>query len=151
MNFKTMNLRLLVFLTVYFFTFFWISTAQCTDIEGVIHYNGTDTGRVLVAALSEDDLTTVECQTSLPAPGAYTLSCPPGSYYVVAQLDIDDSGALSFDNPLEPINLHDGSGIDGMVTVGDENIQGIDIYLSGIQASIITDIKQFTYWSTDTT
>ena len=128
-------------------------------ITGTVHYGGTHTGLVHIAAADMNDLLAYEDQAdvhdlglaahiTIPEPGPYSLTIPHApvghSYVIVAQMDIDNSGLFSIESfqQYEPSGHYNGcawGGCNASGAVPGELLPALDveIYLSDYEPSCI--------------
>ncbi len=126
-----------------------------TTISGSIYYSGVKTGVIYIALVEVADPgpdaigISIVAEASITTPGPYSLSYihspsnPPKNYYIVAQMDVDNSGSISIESfqQSEPSGSYEPACHDeDPITVGCDPLLNIDMYLSEyIQASILQD------------
>ena len=126
-------------------------------ISGMIYYSGRHTGPIHIVPLDLNDQSdpvdvnnvAFAAHTMISEPGAYSLTIPHApvghSYVVLAQMDIDDSGAFSLESfkTYEPSGDHDGCNLGGCNASGPLSVDDllaapeVDIYLTDSEPSCV--------------
>ena len=110
-------------------------------INGTIHYSGDQMGEIYIGAANSDF--SIVAETSISEPGTYSISVPPGTYLIGAQMDTNQSGSFDFQSfqQNEPSGHYNGGCGDGededSIVAWSAPVQDIDVHLLDFKQSNI--------------